>query len=315
MLKKNDRVLICVSGGPDSMFMAHALIYFKKEWDLELGIAHLDHGIRGKASYEDLLFVKGFARSNGIPFYSKRIRIPKQKGRSIEETAREKRYAFFESIAQAHKFNKIATAHTLTDQAETVLMRIIRGTSIRGLTGIPPVRAENKFTFIRPVIETSREELMGFVRDRKISFRVDKTNDENIYFRNRVRNEVIPYLKRLNPKIERSLSNLALGLREDREYIERESSLDKLRIKKTKGAVAIDLKDLVLQPQTLQKEIVRDALIKSGANIKKLTYEHWKCIRQIIRNRTRVSSLDIPGNILLEKSGHSLKFTQKDCNK
>ncbi|MDD5440199.1 MAG: tRNA lysidine(34) synthetase TilS [Candidatus Omnitrophica bacterium] len=306
MLRKNDRVLVCVSGGPDSMCLLHALVYFKKEWSLSLAVAHLDHGIRGRVSYEDLLFVKKTAAESDIPFFSKRIKISKVKGRSLEETAREKRYAFFNDVAMRHTYTKIATGHTLSDQAETVLMRIIKGTSIKGLTGIPPTRNEDGRIFIRPLIETARSEVMAFLRCRKARYRLDRTNEEDIYFRNSVRNKVIPYLRRYNPQIERSLANLALSLREDRAFLEGEKNGLPCLWKVRNNGMVIDLKDFVIHPQTLQKEIMRDCLIRAGANIKKFTYEHWKGIRYLVSRGRNGASIDLPGKIVLAKRQTSL---------
>lgn len=306
MLDRGDRVLLCVSGGPDSIFLTYALLYLRKEFNLRLYIAHLDHGIRGKVSYQDLLFVKRLADRFGIRFFSKRIILTKDKAHSVEETARKKRYDLFEKIAKKYAISKIATAHTADDQAETVLMRVLKGASIKGLSGIPPIRICRNASYIRPLIELEKKDILYFLNTNSIAYRTDSTNKEERYFRNVVRNRIIPYLKRYNPQLKRALINIAESLREDKDFIERATGRITKGISKKDGMVFLPLKDIVIQPTAIQKEVVRDALDKAGSNLKKLTFRHWKKIRLLLTSMQNGKSLDMPGNVVLSKKGTAL---------
>jgi len=310
MISSGDKVLVCVSGGPDSVFLTHFFLYLRNSFKLDLSIAHLEHGLRGRASYEDMLFVRDLARKHKISFFCKRIKLKRQKGYSTEETARARRYAFFQDVAGKHCIRKIATAHTADDQAETILMRLIKGTSIKGLTGIPPVRRTGFFLFVRPLLEIEKTDILHFMKKKKLGFRIDHTNLDNRFLRNSVRNRIIPYLKRYNPRIKRAVFNLAESLREDREFIENAKQGLLRRVNKQDGNVCIALKDVVVQPAAIQKEVIRDSLMMAGGNVKKFTFRHWKDIRSLITSQPRGKSLHLPGNITLSKKGHDLIFTK-----
>ncbi len=311
MFEKEDRVLVCVSGGPDSVFLLNALLYLKDEFDIKLFIANMDHGIRGRESYEDSLLVKGLSKNHGIKLFFKKLNFKKDKKLSIEETARIKRYNFFNALAGTHRLNKIATAHTADDLAETVLMRLIKGTSLKGIIGILPKRASaGEIEYIRPLIEVEKKDILKDLKENNIKYRIDRTNLENKFFRNAVRNRIIPYLSRYNPRLKRALVNLAENLREDKEFIDSEKNKISGMIHQEGGKVSLRLKDIVIQPKALQKEIARDALIKVGSNIKKLNYRHWKEIYSLIKSKPSGKSLDLPGRIRMVKSKYSISFVR-----
>lgn len=311
MLEKGDRVLVCVSGGPDSCFLLEALLRLKDEFNVKLFIANLDHGIRGRESYEDSLFVKRLSKSYGIKLFFKKLKFKKDKKLSIEETARKMRYDFFNSVAERHGINKIATAHTADDMAETVLMRIIKGTSLKGIIGIPAKRAAaRQIEYIRPLIEIEKKDILKSLKERKIIYRNDRTNLETKFFRNTVRNRIIPYLSRYNPRFKRALVNLAENLREDKEFIESQKNKISGSIYQKGQKISLRLKDVAIQPKAIQKEIARDALLKVGSNIKKLTFRHWKEIYSLIKLKPSGKSLDLPGGIRLTKNSGSLIFSK-----
>lgn len=310
MLRRGDRVLIALSGGADSVFLVRALVYLGREYDLDLAVAHLEHGIRGKDSLNDLVFCRGLAKRYGLPFVCKRMKVRKRKGHSLEETARDRRYVFFEEIARQRDISRIATAHTADDQAETVLMRVIKGTSLKGMTGIPPVRSAGRFSYIRPLIAVEKKEVIASLRRQKIGYRIDRTNADNAILRNAVRNRILPYLMRYNARLKRSLANLAETLREDRLYIEGEKRRIVASITKesSSGAVPIDL--LRREPAALQKEIIREFFAMKGGNVKKLTFRHWQEIRECITAR-HAMSIDLPGNIRLRKDAKAIVIAKR----
>ena len=312
MLKPGDRVLVAVSGGPDSVFLLHALNRLKKKLSLAaLYICNLDHGLRGRESEEDSLFVKDVCGKLGLKFIHKKIDLKnsKRKDISTEEEAREARYEFFKAVAKKRGAKVVATGHTLDDQAETILMRIVKGASLKGVVGILPVRDELGVRFIRPLLELEKADINRYLDQELIAYRIDRTNLEPIYFRNIVRSEIIPFLERYNPRLKRSLFHLAEHLREDLEFIKGErSKVQEGLLKQGGGRVRINLKDLVIQPRALQKEILRDMLEKSGGEVKKLTFRHWKELEGFIRHKRKGSSIDLPGGVRVSRSAAELTF-------
>ena len=254
---------------------------------------------------------KDFGKLLGIKGIYGKLNSKKLKSNnSTEEWLREKRYDFFRKVAQKLSAGCVATAHTLDDQAETVLMRIIKGTSLKGIVGIHAVRLDGNIKFIRPFVEVEKKDIMEYLKNRRLPFRIDSTNLEDRFLRNRVRQRVLPYLAKINPRIKRSLFNLAESLKEDFEFIEEERKKRQGLVKKGRSSIYIKLCDILLQPKGLRKEIVREAIRSSGGNIKKLTFRHWKDIDLFLRQKERGKSLDLPGGLMLHKTRDNLIFTK-----
>ena len=207
LINENDRVLIALSGGPDSVFLLYFLNKFKKRFKIELGALHLNHRLRGKEAAEDEKFCAGICKELNIEYFSvkKNVRSFAQKRKiSFEEAGRELRYSVLKSTALKNKYNKIATAHNSNDNAESVLLNLIKGTGIKGISGIA-VKRDN---IIRPVIKLKKDEILNYLEQRKLSFRIDRTNLSNDYERNFLRNEIFPLIKtRLNPSLEDTVFN------------------------------------------------------------------------------------------------------------
>jgi tRNA(Ile)-lysidine synthase len=219
MLKPGDRVVVAVSGGPDSVCLLSVLQALAKNLDLALHIAHLDHMFRGKESANEALFVADLANKSGIPSTIEKTDVPafcRERGLSSQEGARRARYGFLQRIAQKIGAARIATGHTADDQAETFLMRLIRGAGVAGLSAIPPVR-EN---IIRPLIEVTRNEVQEYVKENSLIFVTDPSNTSPVYTRNRIRLDILPVLKRFNPRIIETLSSEAALLRDEDEAME-----------------------------------------------------------------------------------------------
>ena len=206
---RGKRVLVAASGGADSTALALAL----QELGCEIALAHVHHGIRGKAADADAQFVAALARKLGVPFYSGKFNVPaaaKQAGESLEMAARRVRRGFFIATAKKHGIRFIAAGHTADDQAETVLLRICRGTSITGLAGIPYVTRHAGVAFIRPLRDVTRRQVVDFLKRRRQPWREDATNADGFALRNRVRHEILPLLeKRLNPAVRQALLRVA----------------------------------------------------------------------------------------------------------
>ena len=218
MLQKGDFVVVGVSGGADSMLLLSWLINVRKELDLKLLAANVEHGIRGEESVSDSLFVEKFCKENGVEFECLKIDAPalaKEEGMGVEEYSRKRRYEFFASFNP----DKIATAHNLSDNVETVLFRLSRGTSLNGCCGIPQVRGK----IIRPLIELTSSEIRQECKEQSIPFVVDSTNLDNDYSRNYIRNVVIPDFEKLNPSFEKTFERFISSANEDFAFIKEES--------------------------------------------------------------------------------------------
>lgn len=207
LIEKNDRVLVALSGGPDSVFLIHLLSKFKKRFKIELGALHVNHQIRGNAAIEDEKFCREICTELNIEFYSvsKNVKSFASKRKiSMEEAGREIRYSLLKSTASQNNYNKIATAHNSNDNAETILLNLIKGTGIKGISGIA-VKRDN---IIRPVINLTKNEILEHLHKNKLDYRIDESNFSSDYERNFLRNEIIPLIKkRLNPSFEDSLFN------------------------------------------------------------------------------------------------------------
>ncbi|UCD55839.1 MAG: tRNA lysidine(34) synthetase TilS [Candidatus Omnitrophota bacterium] len=311
MFKRGDKILVAVSGGPDSVYLLHTLQALKDKLGITLFVAHLNHGLRGEESERDARFVKCLAGKMGIKSVSKKLTPKKAKSKlSPEERLREKRYAFFKESCARVGADIVATAHTLDDQAETVMMRIIKGASLKGIVGIHPVRLDGNIKFIRPLIEIEKKDIIKYLKKNRVPFRIDRTNLENRFLRNRIRQRILPYLGKLNPCIKRSLFNLAENLREDYEFIEEEKKKRKSLIKSKKPLHYIVLSDILLQPGALRKEIVREALKSTGGNIKKLTFRHWRDVNNFIRTKKSGKFIDLPGGVKIKKTRDRLIFSK-----
>ena len=234
LIEKGDSIVIGVSGGPDSICLLHILNELKQELNFKIYVAHINHMIRKEAD-EETEYVKEFCKNIGVECFVKKInvvKIAKESKMGTEEAGRKIRYNFFEEVLKNTNSNKIATAHNNNDKVETIIMNILRGSGISGLKGLDPIR-ENKF--IKPLIEVSREEIETYCEENKLNPKIDKSNSENIYTRNKVRNTVIPYIKKeFNPNILKTINRLSEVATEEDDYLNKvtESTFNKICIEK-----------------------------------------------------------------------------------
>lgn len=239
LIQKGERVLLALSGGPDSLCLLHILNDLSGMLGFELSALHLNHMIRGSAADEDEAFLKEHCSALGVPLFAERADIPSlaaESGKSLEETGRDIRYR----LLKEKGFDKIAVAHNKNDQAETVLMRILRGTGVRGLAAMEYKREDG---IIRPLLDTERSEIEQYCRDKNLSPRMDKTNEETDYTRNRIRLELLPALKEYNPNIIDSLCRLADSARDDEKSAFAKvvvAAFDEAGLKEDIGAVHIN---------------------------------------------------------------------------
>ena len=306
MLEKNDRILVGVSGGPDSVTLLHVLNSLKKEYSLNIIIAHLDHKFRGEESAADRKFCEDLAKKYNLEIMWEEIDVPgiaKEKGISPEEAARLARYDFFKRAAKEKNIHKIAVGHTRDDQAETVLMRIIRGAGMKGLGGISPVKEMGGNKIIRPLIEVSRKEVEDFIAEEHLRFRKDSSNEKTIFTRNKIRLELIPLLEKdFNPNIKEVLSNMAENLQIENEFLSRYAKRKFKSASKIKQEqILIDGKKFKKLPEAIRKRVLRAALEELKGDLRRLTYQHWKEMEELIDSRPVNSIVDLPAGISITK--------------
>jgi tRNA(Ile)-lysidine synthase len=212
LLSSGEKILVTLSGGPDSVFLLHFLNKYRKKFKIELGVAHINHLLRGNDSDRDELFCKTICDELSIPFYALRkdIKSYSRKNKySLEVAGRKIRYEFFEKIAEDKKYDKIVTAHNVDDNAETALLNLIKGTGIKGIAGIP-VKRNN---IIRPILSLTKKEILNYLDENQFEYRIDESNLSNDFERNFLRNEVIPLIqKNINPSFSNSVLNTSLNL-------------------------------------------------------------------------------------------------------
>jgi tRNA(Ile)-lysidine synthase len=211
LLERRDPVGVAVSGGADSVFLLNAL----HELGFRISVIHIEHGVRGAASVADAEFAAQLATGFDLPFHLHRADVPSIGG-NLEDAARNVRHVFYSDLIASGAVHRIATGHTRSDQAETVLYRILRGSGLTGLSGILPVTREG---LVRPLLEIDRAEIEAWLRERGLAWREDETNRDRTYARNRLRHEILPLLREgFNPQLNAALANLATLARDEENH-------------------------------------------------------------------------------------------------
>lgn len=268
LLKPGDRLGVAVSGGLDSVALLRALLELRAELGIVLSAVHFNHKLRGEESNGDEQFVRDLATSHGLEWHvseADTARFAREKELSIEAAARELRYGFFGRLIQDGTLDKVATAHTLDDQAETVLLRIFRGTGTSGLSGIHPRLRVGEGAVIRPLLWAQHRELVFYLQNLGQSWREDSTNSEPIYTRNRVRHQLIPFLqKSFNPEVVDSLANLADIARAEDEFWSAETAEAFVRVHRNQRLLVPELLTL---PLAVRRRVLRLAAIQAGATL------------------------------------------------
>ena len=221
LIEKGDKIVLGISGGPDSVCLLHILNRLKETLDIEIYAAHLNHQIRGIEAQKDALYVTQLCEKMGIKYFVRSIDVPKyceENKLSIEDGARKLRYEMFYEIMRRTHANKIAIAHNMNDQAETVLMHIMRGTGLQGLRGIEYIRDQ---VIIRPILDIERSEIEAYCEQYNLNPRIDKTNLDPIYTRNKIRLKLLPYMQEnFNSNVIKSIVRMSNSIKEDSDYIE-----------------------------------------------------------------------------------------------
>ena len=309
MINPGDKIVVGFSGGPDSLSLLNILNQLSDEYKIKLYAVHFNHMIRGEEAYRDENFARDFCKKNGIEFFCKRMEVLKyadENGMSCEEAGRFLRYKYFNEVFKKVGAQKIAIAHNMNDQAETVIMHFLRGAALTGLSGISPVRDE---IYIRPLIFCTRDDIENYCREKKLTPVTDSTNSDVYYKRNRVRHEIIPYIKKyFNPAIIESLSRQAVIAKEDDDFLNREAERKLNELKSGDGYLVEDFCKL---HNALKKRVMRLIIKNVKGNLNMIEAVHVeKCIEVIERRKTG-KRFNLPYGIVLNVQYDIFKIEYK----
>jgi tRNA(Ile)-lysidine synthase len=312
MLTPGDAVVVGVSGGADSLALLYALRELK-EYRLKLIVSHLNHGIRPKEGKRDALFVEGIAKKLDLPFETREVSTPEFKKRSklsLEEAARTLRYEFLREVLAKHNAQKIATAHTLDDQAETVLMRFIKGSGPLGLSGIPPV---SQGQIIRPLIEVPRSEVERYLQGKKVKWVEDSSNREKIFLRNRIRHDLIPVLQKYNPRIKETLAKTANIFRTEEDFIRSRAGnwLEYVFQHRDEDELLGTLSRYKAIPEALRPAFLRIAIEQIKGSLRQVSFTHVASADELLFSESSSGEIVLPGGIVVAKGYDSFLITRK----
>ncbi len=306
MLKKGDCVLAAVSGGADSICLLTVLLGLRQEWDLRLCAVHVEHGIRGEDSLQDARFVERFCESHQVPlevFHCKAKDYAKAHKMTVEEGARDLRYGFFAKFGA----DKVAVAHNQDDWAETMLFHLARGTGLKGMCGIPPVRGN----IIRPLLCAGREEIEGYLAARGQSFCQDKTNGELLYARNKLRHQVFPALKEVNSEAVAHMAGAACLVAEAAELVE--GLAFQADASQKEGGLAVSMGILDEKP-IIGKSLLHKALSEAAGGSRDITELHVQQLFGLFGKQPG-KMLDLPYGVRAEREfvpGHFFPVEEKE---
>jgi len=257
LLRERDRVIVSVSGGIDSMALLDLLFRLLRPMKIRLSVAHANHALRGRESDGDEKLVGEIAREMGLEFVSRKLR-PRE-GENVQDAARRLRQRFVLKLATQRGDSTVCFGHNLCDQAETVLMHLIRGSGLSGLRGMRPLALQGSVRVARPLLFATRDEIEEYALERSLRHREDSTNVKLVYRRNEIRHRLMPLLKELNPQVEEALAQMARRLGEDDDALASvaEVSLNEASLIEGERAIVIDRKVYLELPIAIRKRLIR----------------------------------------------------------
>ncbi len=312
LVERGDRVLVAVSGGPDSVCLLDVLVKLSKEMGCSLGVVHFNHRLRREAEEEER-FVKELADRYDLPFFcgsSDVAKVVRERGLGVEEAARAERYNFFEQVLRKKGYDKVALGHTLSDNVETFFMRVLRGASLEGLKGIPPKRG----IYVRPLIEVKRKEVREYLRNLGLDWVEDTSNQDERFLRNWVRMRLVPLLRERNPSIEDTMAFLLDGLRWDWDLVEGlvEKALSELDYRFENESLYINLENFTFH-EALKRHVLFRLLYQyfypgmSGV----LTTAHVEGILGLLEDKRGSKGVDLPQGIEAVREYNMLRIGLK----
>lgn len=310
MFQPGDRVLVGVSGGPDSVALLYGLKAVSPKLGLTLAIGHLNHDLRGHASNRDASFVAALANRLHLAFFSEKrdVRAYRHLHRlSLETAARQVRYAFFNNVIKIHNYNKIALGHHMDDNAELILMNLLRGSGPTGLSGIPPVRDR---LIVRPMIDVTRMQIMDYLAQENHDYVIDASNTDQKHLRNRIRIELLPHLTaEYNPRLVHSLNHMARICRSENRWMEQmiKPVFENVVVDCNHQTVVFSIPKVTRLNPAVQRRLIRKAIRHITGDLRKISFEHIEAIREALRTDGRVpKSIDLPHRIRVSRMDQSL---------
>ncbi|MEI6128297.1 MAG: tRNA lysidine(34) synthetase TilS [Pseudomonadota bacterium] len=314
MISPGDHIVVGVSGGADSVSLLYILHALQDRLNLRLTVAHLDHMLRGEEAKREAAFVKGLAATLGVTCALEARDVQafkKERGLSLQEAAREVRYEFLQDVLKQHSADKIALGHHADDQAETVLMRLLRGASLKGLSGIPPVR---EGIIIRPLIQSTRKELEGYLKVKNVPFVPDMSAAEPHYLRNKIRHELIPLLKKeYTPQIVPALTRMADTARQDEEVLDIElTRIAEACMVKSNDEIRCSIDAIKKYNAALYGRLVRKIIHDLKGDTRSVTFQHIEAICHLLSGKGPSRKVQLPGGCCAWREYDSLVFTLRE---
>ena len=283
MFERGHRIGVAVSGGADSVCLLQALVELRPRWALALSVLHLDHCLRGEASREDACFVREMAERLGLPFHMAEVDVGRLAAASrdnLEQAARRARREFLLRFLSERQVDRVALGHTRSDQAETVLLRLLRGSGAAGISGILPVTSEG---FVRPLLDINREQARAFLQERGVHWREDTSNQDLDFARNRVRHVLLPALERdFNPALSEVLARMATLAQDEELYWNQ--LVDRLEAELFQGRLPVVLVravDLASLGRPLQRRLIRRAIERARGDLRRIEFSHVERVREL----------------------------------
>ena len=296
--EKGSKIILGVSGGSDSSCLLDVLSKLAPKYDLRLHIAHINYGLRGEDSKKDELFVRELSQKYGIPLSVLKPKKSEYKG-NLENSLREIRYNFFEKLREELGFDLVAIAHNQDDQAETVLMRIMRGS---GLNGLSAMKAKTK-RVIRPLLQTSKRDILAYMKQNKLKYRTDKSNLDTKFTRNNVRRRLLPYLeKNFNPAIKKTLSEWSISVADDYEFIEQNAQCFVDLVCKNKCA-HFSAREFLLQHPAIARQALRSVWSRLSESTLNLENRQIEEMLKLIKSTKSKSQKAVIGGLNISKKG------------
>ena len=316
LIVENDKIVVALSGGPDSVCLLHVLYRMSKEMNLKVYAAHLNHQIRGLDAYIDSLYVMRICESLEIPCFIRAIDVPKfcdENKLGLEDGARTLRYDIFEEIRMRLGADKIAIGHNKNDQAETVLMRIMRGTGLQGLRGIEYKRNEK---IIRPILDVSRDSIEKYCEEYELNPRIDSTNLEAIYSRNKIRLKLLPYMKEeFNENIIESIVRMSDNIKLDSDYIDSQVEIAYQEAAKSyEDGVYIFTDVLKKMHKAIQSRIVIAAIRKVMGNVKSIDKKHIDDILKLTSDSKKSKKINLPKGLFAYRFNDYIMISKNEIN-
>jgi len=309
LFEPGERVLAAVSGGPDSVALLDLLVRLRDRGEVGLAACHLDHQLRGADSQADARFAAELCAERGVPCQTARrdvAALAERQGAGVEAAARRARYEFFAQAAARLSCTKVATAHTMSDNAETILQRLVEGAGPAGLSGIPlarPLAGPSAVTVVRPLLFATRERIEEYLGERAIASRLDRTNLEPLYLRNRLRLEILPALKEINPSVEEAVSRTGESIAALMDFIE-----DAVREAESAivrggggGERVLHVAPLCAAHPAVAGEVLRRALLDAGVDGRRLSSAHIEAIIALARAQSPSGEIALPGDLVARR--------------